>query len=264
MSLRPMIAGFDLSAFRALLGSRDAVVSARVTAALPLDGDADARSIALRAIDEGVPLPEVGEEGPAHVAAALAFASLVPSVPTMSTVMGMSGFDRLATLLPALVQPKSPFRVFLAGRPLFGKTFAERLWSYYGWLSRAELVVLRNTISKLRDGFGTGPVRDPSVVATAVSRLRAQGALVTADELPGFFDALDAAHAEIGDVAKGIAWETADRLKLRAGLQAFYTKIDERELESDPYGAERSFVSDLDGWLRVVAEADLDLWFYAD
>ena len=102
MSLRPEICGFDLAAWRGLLGSGQDSAKASLRAALSEPAQAEALAIAIRAIDEGAPFTDVQVEGAHHVRAAIELANLVPQVATGSNVWKYGAFANLPPHLPPL------------------------------------------------------------------------------------------------------------------------------------------------------------------
>jgi hypothetical protein len=82
----------------------------------------EARDIAARAILTGVPFVGLEAEGNPHVEAAVALARIDQTLDGVgSNFWNMQPIRDLARVLPALARDSLPLRVFLEGRPIFGK-----------------------------------------------------------------------------------------------------------------------------------------------
>jgi hypothetical protein len=155
MSLRPQVRGFDLGRFKSLFGSRDAAVIAEVESrprakiARPPDEvqEETFRALLRRAVDEGVPFPELVEESHVHVQLAVALARVGQELYyTDSDFWKWPAFldfwkDHAASLDP---RGRSLFGCFLKGRPVFGKKIASD--TYYGYLNRRDVNTLRDSL----------------------------------------------------------------------------------------------------------------------
>jgi hypothetical protein len=155
MSLRPQVRGFDLGRFKSLLGGQDAAVIAEVESRRRVESsrrtdeaeEETFRVLLRRAVNEGVPFPELVEESHVHVQLAVALAGVGQEVHyTGSDFWTWQAFlafwkDHAASLDP---RGRSLFGCFLKGRPLFGKKIASD--TYYGYLNRRDVNTLRDSL----------------------------------------------------------------------------------------------------------------------
>jgi hypothetical protein len=165
MSLRPEFRGFDLNKLRSLFASRDQTLVAQIEAQFaatvadePEDFDheyqAAFRKALHRAIEDGVPFPNLEVEGEPHVHLALLLAAHGQEfLVTDSDNWKMLGFWDFWELCSDLLSPEGRqlFRYLIEGRPLFGRQI-ETGWSYYAYLERHEVGVLRNAFQEMWNG----------------------------------------------------------------------------------------------------------------
>ena len=261
MSLRPEICGFDLAAWRGLLGSGQDSAKASLRAALSEPAQAEALAIAIRAIDEGAPFTDVQVEGAHHVRAAIELANLVPQVATGSNVWKYGAFANFAAQFTAFAKVTNPFSRFLGGRARFGREINANSWRHYGWLDREELRQLRMGLNVIIDGIGAAPVYDHEDVG---EQLRTKGSALTSPlELPAYFEELLAAHAQIGPDIRPMGIQVAWRLECdKQVLKEYMERVLQLDAKADPFDGVREFATELDGWCAIIEDAKLDLWFY--
>jgi hypothetical protein len=165
MSLRPQVWGFDLAHFQSLFGSRDEDVLSDVEARqarwrgvndLPPDESEqeEFQLLLRRAVNEGVPFPELAEESHTHVQLAIAMAGVGQEpYDARSDYWTWRAFlafweDHAASLDP---RGRSLFGCFLKGRPVFGKRITGD--TYYGYLNRRDVVTLRDSLRQRLGGL---------------------------------------------------------------------------------------------------------------
>jgi len=164
-----------------------------------------------------------------------------------------------------------PLRVFLDGRPIFGKQIKTG-WSYYGFLERAEVDELRRTVVAARDGITAMP-EPPKLPPEEAERLRndLKAALeqISDDEaMRAFFARLVKEAVMLGDrPVKDLAFAAAKR---RGGLTAPHVVPDYKAFLGR-FNAARSratphrllpFLAEFDGWLGRISGAGRDLFFF--
>jgi hypothetical protein len=165
MSVRPHLYGFDLGRFRRLFGSGDRVALEACSARL--DGVAEdlaheepeeaeeyreeARAILLRAVEEGVPFPDLEVEGTAYMDVASALASYQqPLFAAGSSGWKMQAFRRFerdyGERLGADAWKTLGFLSW--GRPLFGRRAEAD--GHYAFLDAGELDQLLGALRRLQ------------------------------------------------------------------------------------------------------------------
>lgn len=161
MSLRPMISGFDLARLRSYLGCGDrslllalesdlAQLLARSTG-LDVRLGEEVRKVLGAAVLQGAPFPGLQEETQAHVIAADLLASHGQELlSTDADQWNHSGFLEAWESGITAEDGDELLQYLLFGRPLFGREF-DTSWSYYGYLSHAEVRQLRGSLREIED-----------------------------------------------------------------------------------------------------------------
>jgi hypothetical protein len=274
LSLRPNIFGLRLARLRGLLGCGDQSVVDRVSAELSSvapELQAEARDIAARAVMTGVPFVGLDAEGDAHVAAAIALSKIDQARDDVgSSVWKMDPAWDLGRLFPALAREDHPFRTFLEGRPIFGERIVTG-WSYYGFLDRQEVELLRFALRPVRESLASAPeMQPPSLDAIGQLREELTQSLeaVTDDEaLDAFFGRLIADGLVLGDRAKDLAFDAArhrgwpDSSSARAAIETFIGRFNTARAKAQPRRL-LPFLDELDGWLARIATAGRDLFLF--
>jgi hypothetical protein len=159
MSLRPVIAGFDLHAMLRLLGRGDIALleslqqefDDRATFDDPAQTLA-AHEILRRAVFEGPRWPDLEVEGEPHVMAAIVLASHGQShLKTGSDIGKMSAFWNFIKEHHARIPSEARKFLFMfgRGRALFGRRI-ETAWSYYGYLTQLQTQKLHQALIALQ------------------------------------------------------------------------------------------------------------------
>lgn len=168
MSLRPEFGGFSLAAFKALLGSGDRAtldaVLAEAEDSLQADDPESVRAILSQAILKGT-FPGLNAENEHHVVAVALLVRRQSGVGTDSNIWKAAAFDELFEEIGADLPPKvlSLYQGLQNGRALLGRRI-ESSWSYYAWMTRPELDLVRRVLGiqaqKRPDPTGDGFLPD--------------------------------------------------------------------------------------------------------
>lgn len=165
MSLRPTISGFDLSKLQSLFGRADAALIRAIQEERELracdnpcmDDDrfrAKFDEAPSQAINRGIPFPELEAETDQHVVLAhLLSAHDQQFVDTDSDMWNFSGFTQAVESGKILSDDARHLHLLdhlVYGRPLFGRHF-DTSWSFYGYMSRSEVALLRQSLRPLTE-----------------------------------------------------------------------------------------------------------------
>ncbi len=170
MSLRAYITSFDLQKMQSLLGSRKESTVQTAAKILREEFDLDALdedeaaeyaerieailAICRRAVDEGVPFPDLKEENEDHVTAAetLAVVGQKHGYTSFEDWKVTQAFYPLLHDYSAALSPRGrELLTFLdEGRPLFGRKL-ETGWSYYAYLTADEVKELHAALVALQE-----------------------------------------------------------------------------------------------------------------
>ena len=277
MSLRPEIFGFDLARLRALLGCGDQALASRAAtevARLVQEPVAEAVEIARRAVLSGVPFVGLDAEGDCHVATAIVLSKMDQTLDDVkSSAWNMSPIWSLASLFPALGGTDHPFRIFLEGRPIFGKRIATG-WSYYGFLAHPELKLVRAALVPVRETLVSVP-EAPQASLESIVRLkeklsRAIAGISNDDALEAFLGRLVDEGTMLGNrigrnlssaAASRRGWPRTHSPKVRAAMESFSEQFRFARAKARPRDM-LPFLDELDGWLARFVAGGHDLLFF--
>ncbi len=162
MALRPEVYGFHLAELfnrfqsqdRALIADLESkLVQLAAESDLPSEFCDEYRTALRHAVDHGVPVPQLERETDAHVLLAIDLAKYRQELqPVGSNDWDMNAFFDFWETCQPLLSPaqQSLLRYWEVGRPLFGKKI-ETGWSYYGYLSRDEVIQTRRLLDALKN-----------------------------------------------------------------------------------------------------------------
>ena len=219
---RPEIFGVDLAKLHALGGSDDEDALER--AMKRLEGFskenwyAEASAIVRRIVFEGFPFAELDIERMPHVAAVVSLVQAnLPLDDMKASFWNVSPIYGLASVFPDI---GGLFRVLIAGRPLLGKEIKTE-WSYYGYLTYAEVRELRDVLASTRRRIEAQPpvvMPSPEVQAEVRAALKAAAGTVEDDAaLRPLFERICVEGLDLGERA---AKDSGRRRRDKAGLVA--------------------------------------------
>ena len=263
MSLRLHPYRVVLAELTACLGSRDGARLDRIERGLDASrGDViDVRNVVRRSLFEEPPLADLEHETAAHVHAIHHVALSCGATPVICDLAGgtVSGIWDLVQNFPWLIRPKCPLSWLLSGRPFLGDRFAPFGWSYYTYLTKAELVFMTRALERLTSEIP--PPYSHSMPSTPDAR-KIYAATVrdeTAAE-PLFREALDYGD---GETLLYAAWEG-----LRGGSIAFRERFAETSSairrRDDPFSSFRADTSLLLSWASIMVTEGTDAWLIAE